>query len=58
LGTSSTIGTIIIGIIALVIIVGIIIFLIKIVAPLFVGLIILVIIIGVGFWIYSRMKTR
>lgn len=52
------IGTIIIGIIALVVIIGIIIFLIKIVAPLIIGLIILVIIIGAGFWIYNRMKTR
>jgi hypothetical protein len=49
LGTSSTIGIIIIGIIALVIIIGITIFLIKVIAPLFVGLIILVIIIGAGF---------
>ncbi|MFZ0327075.1 MAG: hypothetical protein WBP64_15285 [Nitrososphaeraceae archaeon] len=58
MGTSSTLRTIIIGIIALVIIIDIIIFFIKIVAPLFAGFIVLAILIGVGLWVYGRMKTR
>jgi hypothetical protein len=39
-------------------IVAIIIFLIELLAPLFIGIIILAIIVGVGWWIYSKIKTR
>jgi hypothetical protein len=58
LGLASTVGTIIIGIIALIIIIAIIVFLIKLLAPIFVGLIVLAIIIGVGYWIYVKLKAR
>ena len=47
-----------VGITALIVIIAIIAFLIKVFAGIFVGLIILVIIIGVGFWIYTRLKSR
>jgi hypothetical protein len=58
MGAISSIGTIIVGIIALVIIIAVIVFLIKLLAPLFVGLIILVIVIGAGIWIYGRLKAK
>jgi hypothetical protein len=40
------------------VIIAIIVFLIKLLAPIIVGLIILAIIVGVGFWIYGRIKAR
>ncbi|HEU4448124.1 MAG TPA: hypothetical protein VFR94_25870 [Nitrososphaeraceae archaeon] len=47
-----------IGIIALIVIVAIIVFLIELLAPLFIGIIILAIIVGMGWWIYSKIKSR
>ena len=41
-----------------IVIVAIIVFLIKLLAPLFIGIIILAIIVGVGWWIYSKIKSR
>src|SRR5215216_3921516 len=41
-----------------IVIVAIILFLIKLLAPLFIGIIILAIIVGVGWWIYSKIKSR
>jgi hypothetical protein len=58
LGIGGTIGAIIIGIIALIIIIAIIVFLIELLAPLFIGIIILAIIVVVGWWIYSKIKSR
>jgi len=56
--TASTIGTAIVGIIALIIIFSVIIFFVKLVAPLFLGLIVLVLIIGAGIWIFTRLKIK
>jgi hypothetical protein len=58
MGTASTIGTIIVGIIALVIIIGIVVFMIKILAPLFIGLVVLVILVGVVTYVYTRLKVK
>jgi hypothetical protein len=58
MGAASAIGTIIVGIVALIVIIEIIVFFIKLLAPVVVGLIVLVIIIGAGIWIYSRLKTK
>jgi hypothetical protein len=58
MGTASTIGTAIIGIIALIIIISVIVFFVKLLAPLFLGLIVLVVLIGAGFWIYMRLKAK
>jgi len=58
MGTASTIGTIIVGIIALVIIIGIVVFMIKILAPLFIGLVVLVIPVGVVTYVYTRLKVK
>jgi hypothetical protein len=58
MGTASTIGTVIIGIIALIIIISVIVFFVKLLAPLFLGLIVLAVIIGAGFWIYMRLKAK
>jgi hypothetical protein len=58
LGIGGTIAAIIIGIIALIVIIAIIVFLIELLAPLFIGIIILAIIVGVGWWIYSKIKSR
>ena len=58
LGLAGTIGFIIIGILALVVIIAIAVFLIKVVASFIVGIIILAIIVGVGLWIYGRIKAR
>ena len=58
MGTSGSIGAIIIGVIVLIIIIAIIVFLIKILAPIIVGIIILAIIIGAGYWIYEKIKGR
>jgi hypothetical protein len=58
LGLARTIGSIIVGIIALMVIIAIAIFLIKVVASFIVGIIILAIIAGVRLWIYGRIKDR
>jgi lipopolysaccharide export LptBFGC system permease protein LptF len=58
MGAASAIGTIVVGIIALIVIIAIIVFFVKLLAPFFVGLIVLAIIIGAGIWIYSRLKTK
>jgi hypothetical protein len=58
MGTASTIGTVIVGIIALIIIISIIAFFVKLLAPLFIGLIVLAVIIGAGIWIYMRLNAR
>lgn len=50
-------GSIIVGIIALIVIVAIIIFLIQLLAPIIIGLIVLAIIVGTGYWIYQKTKT-
>lgn len=50
-------GSIIVGIIALIVIVAIIVFLIQVFAPVTISLIILAIIVGAGYWIYRRIKT-
>jgi hypothetical protein len=57
-GAASAIGTIIVGIIAMIVIIAVIVFFIKLLAPLVVGLIALAIIIGAGIWVYSRLKTK
>ena len=58
MGTASTIGTAIIGIIALIIIISIIVFFVKLLAPLFLGLIVLVLIIVAGISIFTRLKIK
>ena len=58
MGIGGTIAAIIIRIIALIVIIAIIVFLIELLAPLFIGIIILAIIVGVGWWIYSKIKSR
>ena len=58
MGTASTIGTAIIGIIALIIIISVIVFFVKLLAPLFLGLIVLALIIGTGIWIFTRLKIK
>ena len=50
------IGTIIFGIITLIVIIAIIVFLVQLLAPVVVGLIILAIIIGVGLLLYGKIK--
>jgi hypothetical protein len=57
LGSAGRVGSIIVGIFALIVIVAIIIFLIQVLAPIIIGLIILAIIVGVGYWIYRTMKN-
>ncbi|MDW0314986.1 MAG: hypothetical protein QN716_06390 [Nitrososphaeraceae archaeon] len=49
-------GTIILGIIALIVIIAIIVFLVEILAPIIIMLIVLAIIVGVGLWIYGKIK--
>jgi hypothetical protein len=58
MGIASTIGTAIIGIIALIIIISVIFFFVKLLAPLFLGLIVLALIIGAGIWIFTRLKIK
>jgi hypothetical protein len=58
LGLAGTVGSIIVGIIALIVIIAIAVFLIKVVSSFIVGIIILAIIVGVGLWIYGRIKAR
>jgi hypothetical protein len=58
LGLAGTIGSIIIGILALIVIIAIAVFLIKVVASFIVGIIILAIIVGVGLWMYGKIKAR
>ena len=58
MGLLGTLGSIIVGIIVLIIIIAIIVFLVKIGIVIFIGLIVLAIIVGAGFWIYGKIKSR